>query len=72
MPSGQSVRMYNLAKKKQEQRKKSKDPGTRKGSTTTALKLMEKIGAETKRKSQPNIKFVTRGKVRVPIRNKKK
>lgn len=67
-----TVRLYNLAKKKQQQRIRTNDPGERKGSKGSALKLMEQIGRETKKRAKmvkpAEYKFITKNKRRVLVK----
>lgn len=56
MPKGRSnsttVRLYNLAKKKEQQRMSSNDPGERKGSNKSPSQYMKEIGAATRKRAK--------------------
>jgi hypothetical protein len=56
MPKGRSnsttVRLYNLAKKKEQQRMSSNDPGARKGTTKSNKKMMEETMAATRKRAK--------------------
>ena len=54
MPKGRSttVRLYNLAKKKEQQRISTNDPGARKGTTKSNKMIMKETMAATRKRAK--------------------